>query len=245
LKGHDTRSSFRSEVSTLPQITQPFATELGLCLRISEHHLRRSQRSIQSAVGTLSAAAARITETEAVTRKSDALPRRRMKSMRREESPPPRPLRYTEGAMAEEAAKVDLAEPKHSEGRSLAIGLTSLFFILLQSACTAFVAISGLRLLIGVGALAAAAAGLKFLTGLHGAALRIPMETIAIAGSVVNLLAVRRVRRLRARPESQWRVKQPTKKQLRSESWQVGLAVATLLLVAAEWGFHIHLEGSI
>ena len=147
--------------------------------------------------------------------------------------------------MPDQELEVHPAEPKHGEGRGLAVGLTSLVFILLQSACTAFVAISGLRLLIGVGALATAAAGLQFLAGLHGAALRIPMEIVAIAGSVVNLLAVRRVRRLRAQPASQWRMKPATPKQRRSESWQIGLAVLTLLLVAVEWGFHIYLHGSI
>ncbi len=147
--------------------------------------------------------------------------------------------------MPDQEVEVNLAEPKHNEGRGLAVGLVSLFFVLLQSACTAFVAISGLRLLIGVGALAAAATGLNFLAALHGAALRIPMEILAVAGSVVNLIAVRRIRRLRARPASQWRTKPATPKQLRSESWQIGLAVVTLLLVAVEWGFHFHLHGTI
>lgn len=146
--------------------------------------------------------------------------------------------------MPEPELAVKPAEPVHHEGRSLAVGLTSLFFILLQSACTAFFAISGLRLLIGISALAAAAGALKFLTALHFAALRIPMEMAAIAGSVVNLIAVRRIRRLRARPSSQWRMKPATPKQLRSESWQVRLAIVTLLLVALEWGFHLYLHGS-
>ena len=157
----------------------------------------------------------------------------------------PESFRYTEDAMPDLEPKVNVAEPKHGESRGLVVGLTSLFFILLQSACAAFFAISGLRLLIGLGSLAAAAAGLKFLQALHGAAFRIPMEIIAVAGSVVNLLAVRRVRRLRARPESQWRMKPATKKQLRSESWQIGLAVVTLLLVAVEWGIHIYLHGRV
>lgn len=127
--------------------------------------------------------------------------------------------------MPEQEGEVNLAEPKHAEGRSLAVGLTSLFFILLQSACTAFMAIRGLRLLIGVGALTAATVGMRFLGELHGAQLRIPMEIVAVAGSAVNLYAVRRIRRLRARPAAQWRMKSATPKQLRSESWQVGLAV--------------------
>jgi hypothetical protein len=147
--------------------------------------------------------------------------------------------------MPEPELEVNLAVPKHRASRGLAVGLTSLFFILLQSACTALFAISGLRLLIGVGALAAAATGLNFLAALHGAALRIPMEILAIAGSVVNLVAVWRIRRLRARPASQWRTKPATPKQLRSESWQIGLAVLTLLLVAVEWGFHLYLHGTI
>jgi hypothetical protein len=145
----------------------------------------------------------------------------------------------------EQEVEVNLAEPKHGEGRGLAVGLTSLFFILLQSACTAFMAISGLRLAIGIGSLAAATAGMKFLDALHGGAIRIPMEIVAVAGSAVNLYAVRRIRRLRARPSSQWRMRPRTPKQLRSESWQIGLAVLTLLLVAAEWGFHIWLHGNI
>jgi hypothetical protein len=147
--------------------------------------------------------------------------------------------------MPEQEPEVSLAEPKQRERRGLAVGLTSLFFVLLQSACTAFFAISGLRLLIGLGSLAAATTGLRFLDSLHGAALRIPMEVVAVAGSVVNLAAVRRVRRLRAKPASQWRMRPATAKQLRSESWQVGLAVVTLLLVAAEWGFHIYLHGIV
>jgi hypothetical protein len=141
--------------------------------------------------------------------------------------------------------EVNLAEPRHGESRGLAVGLTSLFFMLLQSACTAFMAISGLRLLIGVGALTAATAGMKFLDALHGVPLRIPMEIVAIAGSALNLYAVRRIRRLRARPAAQWRMKPATSKQLSSESWQIGLAVLTLLLVAVEWGFHVYLHGTI
>lgn len=157
----------------------------------------------------------------------------------------PESLRHTEDAPPEQEAEVNPADAKRSERRGLAVGLTSLFFILLQSACTAFFAISGLRLVIGVGALAAATTGLDFLAALHGAALRIPMETVAIAGSIVNLLAVRRIRKLRARPASQWRMKPATTKQLRSESWQIGLAILTLLLVAVEWGFHFYLHGTI
>lgn len=154
-------------------------------------------------------------------------------------------VRYTDHAMPDPAAEIHPAGAQERNGRGFAVGLASLFFVLLQSACTAFLAISGLRLLIGVGSLAAAATGLHFLHALHGAALRIPMEMLAIAGAVINLVAVRRVRRLRARPSSQWRIRPATTKQIRSESWQVGMAVLTLLLVFVEWGFHIYLHRTI
>ena len=129
--------------------------------------------------------------------------------------------------------------------RSWAISLTSLLFILLQSACTAFMALSGLRLLVGVGSLAAAVAGAHFLESLHGEAIRIPMETIAVLGSVLNLAAIWRVRSLRARPSSQWRVGPVDPKKKRAESIQILLAILTLLLVGLEWSFHLHLHRSI
>ena len=106
-------------------------------------------------------------------------------------------------------------------------------------------ALSGLRLLIGVGSLAAAAAGARFLDSIHGAVVRIPMEIVAVAGSVINLYAIWRVRSLRARPSSQWRVGPVTPEKRRAESIQIALAILTLLLVGVEWAFHIYLHGSI
>ena len=132
-----------------------------------------------------------------------------------------------------------------TKSRSWIIGLTSLFFILLQSACAAFMAISGLRLLIGIGSLAAATSGVRFLAAVHGDAIRIPMEIFAIGGSVINLYAVWRVRSLRARKSSQWRIGPVPAKKIRSEWIQIVLAILTLCLVAVEWGIHIHLHGSI
>jgi hypothetical protein len=131
------------------------------------------------------------------------------------------------------------------KSRPWIIGLTSLFFILLQSACTAFMALSGLRLVIGIGSLAAATTGLRLLDSIHGEAIRIPMEIVAVAGSVINLYAIWRVRSLRARPSSQWRVGPVTADKTRAESIQIALAIMTLLLVVVEWVFHIYLRGSI
>jgi hypothetical protein len=127
----------------------------------------------------------------------------------------------------------------------LVIGFTSLFFILLQSACTAVTALSGLRLLIGVGSLAAAATGATFLASIHGEAIRIPMELLAIAGSAVNLYVIWRIRSLRGRPSSQWRVGPVTPAKKRAETIQIALAILTLLLVFVEWTIHLHLHHSI
>ena len=131
------------------------------------------------------------------------------------------------------------------KGKSWAIGLTSLFFIMLQSACTALMAVSGLRLLIGVGSLAAATAGVHLLASIHTEAIRVPMELLALAGSILNLYSIWRVRSLRARPASQWRVAPVSAQKSRAESIQIVIAIVTLFLVAVEWAFHFHLHHSI
>ncbi len=125
------------------------------------------------------------------------------------------------------------------------IGLTGFFFVLLQSACAAVMAISGLRLLIGIGSLAAASTGVKLLVAIHGDALRIPMLALAVGGSLVNLYVIWRIRSLRARPSSQWRTGPAAPARKRAESFQIALAVLTLLLVALEWVLHIYLHGAV
>ncbi len=150
-----------------------------------------------------------------------------------------------ERELPEQNTRLDAPKSNPVRRPSWIIGLTSLLFILLQSACTAFMALSGLRLLVGVSSLAAAVAGARFLDTLHGEAIRIPMEIIAIAGSVINLVAIWRVRSLRARPSSQWRVGPLDPKKKRAESIQIALALLTLALVSVEWGLHLYLHGSI
>ncbi|MGB0124456.1 MAG: hypothetical protein WA419_15370 [Silvibacterium sp.] len=139
-----------------------------------------------------------------------------------------------------------MEEPREQRSwiRSWIVAITSFLFILLQSACTAVMAISGLRLVIGIGSLAAAS-GLKIFAGaFHADAIRIPMMIVAVGGSLVNLYVIWRVRTLRRRSSSQWRTGPATRKQRRAESIQIALAIVTLLLVAAEWFAHIHLHGS-
>ena len=147
--------------------------------------------------------------------------------------------------LKQEIQAVQASEVEAKSRRSWIIGLTSFLFILLQSACTAAMALSGLRLLIGIGSLAFAASGLELLASIHGDAIRIPMEIVAIGGSAVNLYIIWRIRSLRTRSSSRWRVEPVTPEKKRAESIQIALAVLTLLLVAAEWAFHIHLHGAI
>jgi len=132
---------------------------------------------------------------------------------------------------------------KAIEKRSWLISFTSLLFILLQSACTAVIAISGVRVVIGLSALAAAAGLHRPAGGFHADAIRIPMMVIAIGGSLINLYVIWRIRSLRARPASQWRVQPATKKQIRSENIQIALAIITLVLVMAEYLTHRIVHG--
>jgi len=129
-------------------------------------------------------------------------------------------------------------QEQNSTGRSWIVGVTSFFFILLQSACTAVMAISGVRVIIGLGALAAAAGLNRPASGFHADAIRIPMMAIALIGSFVNLYVIWRIRSLRSRPSSQWRTTPATPKQKRAEAFQIVLAVITLALVLAEWITH-------
>jgi hypothetical protein len=131
--------------------------------------------------------------------------------------------------------------PPHATGQSRSnwfLGITSLLFIVLQSLCTAVMAISGVRVLIGLSALAAAAGLNRPASGYHADAIRIPMMTIAVVGSLVNLYVLWRIRSLRNRPAAQWRMQPVTRKQKRTEAFQIGLAVLSLLLVVIEWWTH-------
>jgi hypothetical protein len=105
-------------------------------------------------------------------------------------------------------------------------------------------AVSGLRLLIGLGSLAAASFIPGFIFSIHTDKIRIPMMVIAVFGSVLNLYVVWRIRSLRARPASQWRVQPVTAKQRRSETIQIVLSILTLLLVVAEVLAHRTVIGS-
>jgi hypothetical protein len=118
------------------------------------------------------------------------------------------------------------------------VNWSSFVFALLQSACTAVVAVSGFRLAIGLGALAAAGGIDAPAQGFHRDAIRIPMMLLALFGALFNLFVVWHLRRLRNRPAAQWRLKPVSARQKNSERLQVWLSVLTLVLLAAEWFTH-------
>jgi hypothetical protein len=118
------------------------------------------------------------------------------------------------------------------------VNWSSFVFALLQSACTAVVAVSGFRLAIGLGALAAAGGIDAPAKGFHRDAIRIPMMLLALFGALFNLFVVWHLRRLRSRPAARWRLKPVSAKQKNSERLQVLLSVLTLILLAAEWFTH-------
>jgi hypothetical protein len=132
----------------------------------------------------------------------------------------------------------ETSRPKTSLVNSKLINWSSIVFAILQSACTAVIAISGVRVAIGLSALAAAAGIHAPAHGFHQDAIRIPMMVLAFLGAVVNLFVIWKVRSLRSKPAAQWRLQSLTKKKLNSERFQIALSVLTLLLLAAEWITH-------
>ncbi len=118
------------------------------------------------------------------------------------------------------------------------INWSAFLFAVLQSVCSAFIALNGVRLLIGIGAFAAASSALKLADRMHIAAIRIPMMLLALGGSVLNLVVLWQVWRLRRRPASAWRQQPVSKKKIASEWLQFTLSVLTLLLLAAEFVAH-------
>lgn len=132
-----------------------------------------------------------------------------------------------------------------STRRWTAVGTTSLLVALAQSLCTAVLTISGIRVAIGLSALAAASGIYAPAKGFHQDAVRIPMLILATVGAVVNLAVVFWIRRLRNQPSAQWRRRELSSKEKRSESLQIAMAVLTLVLVGLETWTHpmVHRTG--
>lgn len=126
-----------------------------------------------------------------------------------------------------------------------ALSGASLLFAILQSACTAVLTISGIRVAIGLTALAAASGVYAPARGFHQDAIRIPMLIIAALGAILNLAVLGWIRHLRNRPAAQWRRREMGAKARRSERLQIAMAVLTLVLAGLETWTHpmVHRTG--
>jgi len=118
------------------------------------------------------------------------------------------------------------------------VGGSSLLFAIVQSVCTVFVALSGLRLLLGAAAFTAAIGTMRVVDKIHTDAIRVPMVMFALVGAVFNLVALWQVRRLRGRAASAWRQKTISPSKFASERVQLTLSVLTLMLLALESFYH-------
>jgi len=119
------------------------------------------------------------------------------------------------------------------------IAWSSFFFALLQSICTFFAALNGLRVAIGVGSLALSAVVGSAIDHFHVDWLRMPMIALALLGSLLNLVVLWQIRRLRRRPASQWRQQPVSPGKISMERLQMVLSVVTLVLIAVEEYWHI------
>jgi hypothetical protein len=145
-------------------------------------------------------------------------------------------------AEQQSASQPTVAAPSERSAATKLLTWSSLIIAVLQSLCTAVLAVSGIRVLIGLTALAAAAGVDAPAKGYHSDAIRIPMMALALAGSLLNLYLVWHIRRLRNRPAAQWRLGPVSAKRLASERLQIILSIVTLLLLAAEWITHLLLH---
>lgn len=121
----------------------------------------------------------------------------------------------------------------------------SLALALLQSLCTAVLTISGIRVAIGLSALAAASGMYAPARGWHQDAIRIPMLIVAAGGALLNLAVLAWIAHLRSNPAAQWRRREPGAREKRSERLQIVLAIVTLVLVGLETWTHpmVHRNG--
>ena len=138
---------------------------------------------------------------------------------------------------------IDPQTPPPSRFRIL--NWSGFFLAFVQSVCSAFIALHGVRFLVGIGAVVLASSTFALAERLHIDAIRIPMMLIAFVAAIVNLIALGQVRRLRNRSASAWRQQPLTATKKRSETLQFVLSVLTIALLVAEWAAHFKLKGTL
>jgi hypothetical protein len=135
--------------------------------------------------------------------------------------------------------------PSWLGGAQDAIVLSSFFFALLQSICTFFLTVNGLRFVIGLGSLVVSS-GVGMTVGRwHQNWIRLSMLGLALLGASLNLLVLMQIRHLRRRPASLWRQRPLSSHQIRMERIQMTLSLATLVLIGSEEYLHFYTHGHL
>ena len=119
------------------------------------------------------------------------------------------------------------------------IAWSSLLFAALQSICVFFAAVDGLRVGIGISSLVLAASTAATIDRFHVDWLRVPMISLALLGSILNLAVLWQIRRLRKSPAAKWRQMPLNSGKLRMERMQLFLSIATLILLGLEERQHM------
>src|ERR1700733_3386320 len=127
--------------------------------------------------------------------------------------------------------------------RARSLGQAS--FAVLQSICTFFAAVDGLRLVIGVGSLAVSAGIGTAMDRFHQDWIRVPMMVLALLGSSLNLMILMQIRHLRNRPASQWRQRPLSPSRIRMERVQMALSLATLVFIGVKEYLHLRWCGHL
>jgi hypothetical protein len=73
---------------------------------------------------------------------------------------------------------------------------------------------------------------------LHSEPVRLPLLALATVGSIFNLFVLRNARRLRSKPEAQWRIKPLRFRDKLRNGIVLFASVLTLIMVIAELVFH-------
>lgn len=140
---------------------------------------------------------------------------------------------------------LSLLVPGENDSTQGVMAWSSFSFAVLQSICTFFAAVGGLRLMIGVGSLAVSAGIGTAMDWFHQDWIRVPMIVLALLGSSLNLMILMQIRHLRNRPASRWRQRPLSPRRIRMERVQMALSLATLVLISVEEYLHFRWSGHL
>ena len=133
------------------------------------------------------------------------------------------------------APAMPVPEPKlETKAPRYSIVLGSLPILLFQTGCAIFVFANRISILT-----TGAATGLVLQASwLHSERVRLPLLALATIGSVFNLLVLRNARRLRRKPEAQWRIKPLRFRDKLRNRIVLSASVLTLFMVISELALH-------